>query len=49
MGRKVTSMDVDDDLWNEFKIEALRRKVPLKVLLEEAIKAELARARGKGR
>ena len=37
----VTSIDVDEDLWREFKIEALRRKMPLKALLEEAIKTEL--------
>jgi hypothetical protein len=49
MGEKVTSIKVDDELWNEFKIEALRRRKPLADLLDEVIRKELGKDKAKGR
>lgn len=38
---KVTSIKVDEDAWDEFKIEAIKRKVSVAKLLDEAIRTQV--------
>jgi hypothetical protein len=35
--KKLTSVKIDEDLWNEFKIECIRRKFSFQKLSERAI------------
>ncbi|MDG6988858.1 MAG: hypothetical protein JRN21_05970 [Nitrososphaerota archaeon] len=41
--KKVTSIKVDEDLWGEFKIEAIRRKTSVAELLDDTIRKELGK------
>lgn len=43
---KVTSIKVDEDLWDEFKIEAIRRKTSVAELLDSLVRRELNSKKG---
>ena len=44
MARVVTSIRVDDDLWKEAKIYAIRKGISLTELIERLLKKELRKA-----
>lgn len=41
MARKTTSIKIDDDLWHQFKMRALEKRMDISELLEQLIKKEL--------
>nr|QNO55999.1 hypothetical protein KDJLAEDB_00004 [Methanosarcinales archaeon ANME-1 ERB7]QNT35756.1 hypothetical protein MCFLDGBP_00004 [uncultured Methanosarcinales archaeon] len=47
--RKPTSIKIDPELWEEAKIEAIKQKMLLSELVEQAVRKELAALRGKNR
>lgn len=44
MARVVTSLRIDDEIWKEAKIYAIRRGVTLAELLEQLLRQELRKA-----
>lgn len=44
--QKVTSIKVDEDLWSEFKIEAIKRKRSVADLLDDVIRKEVQKSKG---
>lgn len=47
MGKqKVTSIKVDEELWSEFKIEAIKRKRSVADLLDDVIRKEVQKSKG---
>jgi predicted HicB family RNase H-like nuclease len=47
--RKPTSIKIDPELWEEAKIVAIKQKMLLSELVEQAVRKELAALRGKNR
>lgn len=45
--RKPTSIKIDPKLWEEAKIEAIKQKMLLSELVEQAVKKEIVSLRGK--
>jgi len=46
MGKKlVTSIKVDEDIWKEVKIEAIKRETTVTELLNTALKRELRKSK----
>jgi len=41
MARKTTSIKIDDELWHEFKMRALEKRMEISELLEQLIRKEL--------
>lgn len=39
--KKVTSIKIDQELWNKFKIYSIRKKIEISKILEKLIKKEL--------
>jgi post-segregation antitoxin (ccd killing protein) len=44
--RTATSLNVDEDLWRQAKIEAINRGTTVTELFEDALRRELRRPRG---
>jgi len=47
--RKTTSIKINPDIWDKFKIYAIQKKVDMSDILEEMIKKELKKDGGKDR